>query len=127
MAEHNELGKWGEQVAAEYLEQKGYLICDRDWRLNKRDLDIVALTEDRKVLVIVEVKTRRNENLTEPEYAVNWSKKRNIAIATNAYVKMKGWGQELRFDIVTVVGTKGNLVAVNHIENAFNPLLTLSD
>ena len=46
MAEHNDLGKWGEAEASRYLESKGYAILDRDWRFGKRDLDIVALSED---------------------------------------------------------------------------------
>ena len=44
MAEHNDLGKWGEDEAALYLEDEGYTIIDRDWRLGRRDLDILAYT-----------------------------------------------------------------------------------
>ena len=42
MAAHNELGKWGEEMAAEYLQQKGYRIIERDWRSGNRDIDIIA-------------------------------------------------------------------------------------
>ena len=58
MAQHNELGKWGEEVAARMLTEKGYRIIARDWKDNHKDLDIVAVADD--CLVIVEVKTRRN-------------------------------------------------------------------
>ena len=58
MAEHNELGKWGEELAAKYLEQKGYVIRDRDWRQGKLDLDIVAVADDGETVVFVEVKAR---------------------------------------------------------------------
>lgn len=61
MAEHNELGKWGEDEAARFLQRKGFSILERDWRVGKRDLDIIALKEDGKLLVFVEVKTRRND------------------------------------------------------------------
>lgn len=57
MAEHNELGKWGEDEAARFLQRKGFTILERDWRVGKRDLDIIALKEDGKLLVFVEVKT----------------------------------------------------------------------
>lgn len=57
MAEHNELGKWGEDEAARFLQRKGFSILERDWRVGKRDLDIIALKEDGKLLVFVEVKT----------------------------------------------------------------------
>ena len=53
MAEHNDLGKWGEVEASRYLESKGYAILDRDWRFGKRDLDIVALSEDACTMVVV--------------------------------------------------------------------------
>ena len=86
MATHNNLGKWGEQQAAEYLQHKGYRICHRNWRLGHRDLDITALTPDGDTLVIVEVKTRSHTEYVEPEESVDWRKMRNLAIAANAYI-----------------------------------------
>lgn len=74
MAEHNELGKWGEDEAARFLQRKGFTILERDWRVGKRDLDIIALKEDGKLLVFVEVKTRRNDVYLQPEEAVNTTK-----------------------------------------------------
>ena len=67
MAKHNELGKWGEAEAVRFLEAKGYAILERDWRFGKRDLDIVALTEDACTLVVVEVKTRGSDDMKAPE------------------------------------------------------------
>ena len=58
MAAHNDTGKWGEDLAAKYLEEKGYTIVERDWKSGRRDIDIIALDDD--VVVFVEVKTRRN-------------------------------------------------------------------
>lgn len=125
MAEHNDLGKWGEDEAAMFLERKGYVICERDWKLEHRDLDIVAVTPDAQTLVIVEVKTRSSSELQEPEEAVDSRKKRNLAVAADAYIKMHHVSQEIRFDIVSVVGKKGNLESINHIVEAFNPMLVL--
>ncbi len=123
MAEHNDLGKWGEDEAANFLERKGYEVLERDWKMGKRDLDIIAVTENRDTLVFVEVKTRRRAELQEPEEAVDKIKMRNLAVAANAYVKLHGVRQELRFDIVSVVGRKSKVEQIEHIENAFNPLL----
>ena len=61
MAEHNDLGKWGEDEAVLYLEDEGYAILERDWKIGRRDLDIVAVSPDGATLVIVEVKTRSDE------------------------------------------------------------------
>lgn len=63
MASHNELGKWGEDVAADYLLRQGYTILERDWKSGHRDLDIIALDGD--TVVFVEVKTRRNRLFTD--------------------------------------------------------------
>ena len=104
MAEHNELGKWGEDEATLYLENEGYVVIDRDWRDGKRDLDILAVSPDGKTLVVVEVKTRSGEEYQQPEEAVDARKMRNLALAANTYVKEKQVDREVRFDIVTVVG-----------------------
>ena len=55
MAEHNDLGKWGEDEAALYYEDRGYEILERDWKVGKRDIDLIALAEDKDTLVFVEV------------------------------------------------------------------------
>lgn len=123
MADHNELGKWGEDEAARFLERKGYLILDRDWKMGKRDLDIVAISEENNTLVFVEVKTRQSDELQEPEEAVDIRKMRNLAVIANAYVKQRNIQLELRFDIVSIVGKCPCVERVVHFENAFNPLL----
>ena len=58
MAAHNELGHWGEELAARHLERQGFKILFRDWRCGHRDLDLIAQKEDEDLLVIVEVKPR---------------------------------------------------------------------
>lgn len=121
MAAHNDLGHWGEDKAAEYLEGKGYRIVERDWRMGHRDLDIVAL--DDSTLVIAEVKTRRNDFFMEPEQAVDKKKIRSLTIAANAFVKSRRLGLPIRFDIITVVGVESGNFHINHIENAFLPSL----
>lgn len=125
MAEHNDLGKWGEEVAASFLEKNGYQICDRDWKVGKRDLDIVAKTEDGQQLVFVEVKTRQSADMQEPEQAVDVRKIKNLAVAANAYVKSHDWSLPIRFDIVTIVGKMKDVEQVEHWEDAFNPMLIL--
>ena len=56
MARHNDLGKWGEQLAADLLVTKGYAIAERNWRAGNMEIDIVAMKGAR--IVFVEVKTR---------------------------------------------------------------------
>ena len=125
MAEHNDLGKWGEDEAALYYEDRGYEILERDWKVGKHDIDLIALTEDKDTLVFVEVKTRQNNDLQEPEEAVDVKKMRNLAIAANAYVKLHGLDMDVRFDIISVIGKCSCVESIECFEDAFNPLLIL--
>lgn len=122
MAAHNELGKWGEEMAAEYLQQKGYRIIERDWRSGNRDIDIIAQAPDPSTLVFVEVKTRKSEALMRAADAVNPTKARNISLSANNYVKMCHVDALLRFDIITIVGTNAQNMKLEHIIDAFNPM-----
>ena len=115
MATHNELGKWGEDLAAAYLRDKGYVIVERDWHSGHRDLDIVAL--DGETMVFVEVKTRRNRLFGEPEDAIDYKKFRSLQSAINHFVKSRHISQDIRFDIVTVVGTLGTEPEISHIQD----------
>lgn len=125
MAEHNELGKWGEDEAALYLESEGYVVIERDWKIGKRDLDILAVSPDGETLVVVEVKTRSGDEYQQPEEAVDGRKMRNLAIAANAYVKEHLVDKELRFDIISVVGVAHQVKRLEHLKDAFNPMLIL--
>jgi putative endonuclease len=115
MAAHNELGKWGEDLAAEYLEKKGYTIVERDWKSGRRDIDIIALDDD--VVVFVEVKTRRNSLYGQPEEAVDYHKLQSLQQAINHYVRFKHIRQEIRFDIISIVGTIGTEPDIQHFQN----------
>ena len=86
MAEHNELGKAGENAAVAYLEEHGYLIRHRNWRKGHFELDIVAAKENE--LVIVEVKTRSNTLFAQPEEAVDLPKIKRTVRAADAYMKL---------------------------------------
>ncbi len=125
MAKHNDLGKWGEEEAAEFLAKKGYVILERDWRLGHYDLDIVAMTEDSMYLVFVEVKTRQTDEVEDPAQAVDIRKQKNLAFAADKYIKSHPVSQEIRFDIISIVGSPTGEVHIEHIEDAFNPMLIL--
>lgn len=123
MALHNELGKWGEDFAARHLEEQGYTILERDWRLGHRDIDIIARTPDGTTIVFVEVKTRTSDVISKPQDAVNAGKIRSLGMAANAYVKEEQLWDELRFDIISIIGDREETALLEHIEDAFNPLL----
>ena len=117
MAEHNDLGKWGEEIAQRYLLLHGYHILDVDWRLGHRDLDIVA--ERLGFIVFVEVKTRSSDEFDDPEDAVNTKKIQYLLSAGNAYLNMKKIDMPSQFDIITVVGNSEDY-KIHHFKNAFD-------
>ena len=114
MAAHNELGKWGEDKASEFLQLNGYQIIERDWKSGRRDIDIVA-TNGTEV-VFVEVKTRRNSLYGAPEEAVDYRKLQSLRLAINHYIKYRHINCDVRFDIISVVGTVGQEPKIDHIK-----------
>ncbi len=121
MAQHNDLGRWGEDIAARMLVGKGYTIVARDWKDKHKDLDIVALYDN--TLVIVEVKTRRNNDFLSPEQAVDYRKIKNITLAANHFIKSKCIDIPIRFDIVAITGADDKNCKIEHIEDAFMPYM----
>ncbi len=116
IAEHTRTGLWGEEVAADYLRDKGYDILERDWHSGHRDIDIIAQHND--TIVFVEVKTRRNADFITPEQAVDYRKRQNLRHAINHYINFRKIDNPVRFDIITVIGTHGSPTpVVNHIED----------
>jgi putative endonuclease len=124
MAKHNDLGKWGEDYAEEYLIKKGYTVAARDWHLGKRDIDIIAYTPDALTIVFVEVKTRRWDDVMDPTEAVNRQKIKSIGYCANAYIKDFNIDLDMRFDIIAIVGSQETDIKIHHIEDAFNPCLS---
>jgi len=121
MAEHNQLGTYGEDVAAKYLENKGLTILDRNWHSGHKEIDLIA--QDSGTLVIAEVKTRSSLAYGDPQDAIDSRKIIRIVKATDAYLRMKRLDLPVRFDIITIVKT-GSRLHIEHIEDAFTaPLL----
>lgn len=119
MAQHNDLGIIGEAKAKDFLIQKGYQVLDTNYRFGKNELDIIAQIGND--LVIVEVKTRQNEYLSDPSLMVPLSKQKGIIKAANAYIMNHDIDLECRFDIVTVLMNKSK-ISIEHIESAFYPI-----
>ncbi len=118
MAKHNELGKKGEDIAVQYLTDKGYGILERNWHHAHKEIDIIAQTGNE--LVVVEVKTRKNDDYGAPDIAVTKHKQRFLIAAANAYIYQNRLDFNTRFDIISIVFNEGNPM-IEHIEDAFLP------
>ena len=119
MADHNELGIKGEEMAVRYLAQKGYRILARNYRFKHLEIDII--TKLKGLLVIVEVKTRQSTFMAGPEVTVNRKKQKSIVKVTNEYITKQLWEGETRFDIISIIMEQGNY-QIEHLEDAFYPL-----
>lgn len=128
MAAHNDLGRWGEEIAAQYMREKGWYIRHRDWRYEGIDLDIVCIDEMDSTLVFVEVKTRSTDVFGRPAEAVDASKRSNIARAAGAYLRtFRKENRHVRYDIISIVGTPDASHSIEHIENAFSLIDLIED
>ena len=116
MSEHNDVGREGEALAANFLQQKGYEIVDRNWRYGPKEIDIVA--RDGETMVFVEVKTRSTLAFELPQEAVTKKKMKNLVEAADAYMLQYNIELEGRFDIVGVLNGNPPKV-IEHIVGAW--------
>ena len=116
MAQHNELGKKGEQLAEDFLVQNGYEILERNYRFDKAEVDIIAQQKD--ILAVVEVKTRSSLDFGNPQDFVKPKQIKNLVKAIDAYVTENNLDFEVRFDIIAIFQNE-KAFEIEHLEDAF--------
>ncbi len=106
------LGRYGEDLAAQYLGGRGMTIIDRNWRCRAGEIDLVALDGD--VLVVCEVKTRVNERFGGPKMAITPAKLSRLRRLTGEWLRAHpptgrtGGIERVRIDFVGVlIPTRG--------------------
>lgn len=112
-----EFGKMGEQMAARYLTDQGYIIIEHNYRRGHLEIDLIALDKDE--LVIVEVKCRAYDTILQPEDAVDHKKRLALIRLANEYVKTHGRRENVRFDIVSII-SNDKCSEIKHLKNAYN-------
>lgn len=112
-----QVGKWGEDKAAEYLKDKGYKIIARHFTHRIGELDIVAKLDGR--IIFVEVKTRTSARFGTPEDAIGWSKQDKLRRTANVYMlKHRLYDTPYQIDSVAVMyDPSACTVAVRHLQN----------
>lgn len=118
-AELKKVGDQGEDLAAEYLERKGYTILQRNFRRRSGEIDLIAYRKG--VLAFCEVKSSRYRGESHPEIRVDCKKQIKLTRCARAYLLANPPPFEAcRFDVIAVKAHQGRTV-VEHIENAFWP------
>ena len=119
MAQHNILGQRGEDIAAQFLQEQGYCILERNWtNKGRKELDIIATKDD--VVVFAEVKTRKAGTVQAPLEAVDARKQRRICLAADSYLKDNHIDLRSRFDVIGII-YNDEASRVEHIADAFRP------
>ena len=116
MAEHNELGKLGEELAVEFLRKEGYRILETNWMFQKAEIDILAQKEN--ILAVVEVKTRSSLDFGLPQDFVKPKKIQLLVKAVDAFVSERDLDIQVRFDIIAV-HKEGKSFVIEHLKDAF--------
>ncbi|QWX83929.1 YraN family protein [Cellulophaga sp. HaHaR_3_176] len=116
MADHNEFGKIGEQLAVDFLIKKGFKIKHRNYRYLKAEIDVIAQVSNQ--LVVVEVKARASGFIGDLKDMIPKKKRDLLVLAANNYVIEKNIDLEIRFDVITIVKENGTYT-IDHIEDAF--------
>jgi len=122
---HNRsLGKWGEQVAADYLLEQGYAILARNWKSPYGELDLIARRLD--TLSFVEVKTRSGRNYGWPEEAITAQKQEHLINCVQTYLDEQPVDPNVdwQIDVIAILVTDrgANLYDLKHFENAVSGL-----
>ena len=117
MSKHNKIGIKGEQIAKDYLLNKGYIILHSNWRSGKKEIDVIALKNN--VLVVVEIKTRTNFDFGFPEEAVTRKKQTFLKSAAAVFIDANPQYLQIQFDIISILMDGERIKEIVHFEEAF--------
>ncbi len=116
MSDKIKRGNEGEQLAADFLAQKGFEIVERNYRYKRSEIDVIARIDNS--LIFIEVKTRSSSDFGHPEEFVDSRKRKKILEGAEHYLYETDWKGNVRYDIVSVRLQNGKAEVV-HFEDAF--------
>ncbi len=120
MGKTNLLGAWGEELAAKYLQKKGYRLLGCNYKCRHGEIDLIM--SQGKYLVFVEVKQRKSARFGEAKEFVTASKQQKVRITASLYLQTHETNLQPRFDVVEVYAPDGLATknpTIHHLENAF--------
>ena len=118
MASSKSLGDRGEEMAARFLERAGWIIEDRNFRMGRKEIDLVVRRGE--LVAFVEVKTRAGLGYGHPLEAITWKKRREIQQVAATWIDRKGRPEDsYRFDAVAVQVHAGREPLIEHVEDAW--------
>ena len=116
MGKHNEFGKEGEKIGADFLRKKGYSILYTNYRYLKSEIDIIAKKDG--ILAIVEVRARSNDRIMPIADTITRQKIKLLVMGADHYVADNELDLEVRFDVITIL-KNSKIFKIEHLEGAF--------
>ncbi len=119
-----ELGRWGENLAAEYFLEHGFAIIARNLRTPYGEIDLIAqqpeqINEKEIITVFVEVKTRTSHSFGYPEESITPQKRENLISAVEHYLQENpDLGGLWRIDVIAIEQFPNRDPVISHFENA---------
>ena len=113
-------GRWGERIAARYLQKQGYDLIGLSYSTRYGEIDVIA--ENKRYIAFVEVKTRSSESFAKPREFVDVHKQRRLISAAQMWLAENETKKQPRFDVIEILAPNGpetEMPKINHIENAF--------
>jgi putative endonuclease len=126
LSRSSNLGPKGEKLARKFLKRRGLKILAENYRCPAGEVDLIALDPSTRselgseTITFVEVKTRRSDQYTDPESAVDAEKRRKVQKVARYYLNTHETGDlSARFDVIAIVIPDGEEPQINYIPNAF--------
>jgi putative endonuclease len=116
MTDKTQIGRAGENLAAEFLVKQGFEIAARNYRHGRGEIDLIVKRND--WLLFIEVKTRTSSSFGEPEGFVHDFQINRIFDAAEHYIFDTDWQGNVRFDVISIKLSKDPVI--DHFEDAIN-------
>lgn len=113
-------GAWGEALAADYMRKKRYKLVAAGYRSRFGEIDLIV--QNRKNIVFVEVKTRKNAEFAKASDYVDWKKQDKIRVTASMYLASNPTELQPRFDVIEIYAPEGTATRhpeIYHLEDAF--------
>lgn len=117
MHQHIDLGKKGEELAAEWLTGKGFVLLKRNWRYGRYEVDIIA--SQAKILHIIEVKSRRSSSYGRPEESISRQKFQNMMQGAAGWLVKYPHRQRLQYDVIAINLCRGTEPEITFFEDVY--------
>jgi putative endonuclease len=114
MTRNQRIGKWGEQVAADYLKERGYEIVAGNVRTPYGEIDLIV--KKNGFLIFVEVKARTTNTFGPPEIAVTSRKQQHMLSCAGHYAQQNAI-DHWQIDVIAIEKVEGR-PRITHFENA---------